>query len=427
MTNRVTVSPPLSPKRYPITIVANSITKKGGTELYIRSSIIAYKELGIKTFLIITKVVEEDLDFLQKNSCEYLLLKNIADDSKKPSAILAAAKESMIAESYIRKNKSKLVIIHCYSPNFLSLIRLIHKKVKLTLFVHTPTFTCPAGARYLPTSERVCTAKPGLSCFITNVREKCISISFEDHLPASYLFNIIAFKTLMKRYLSNFSIIVGNSNQTTSELMKLYDLKSNIEVIYPPLVPGGDSQKEASIGIEQKNNKNLIFIGRLERFKGCDDALRALALLPNDFHLEVYGDGPMTSDLKKLASELGVKDQVRWCGWVPQEIIFEGLRKSAICLVPSKLFETFGQVGPQAISQRTAVVAYDVGGIRSWCTADIGSLVPVGEWHSLAKQVLHWSEKIENGYQIPLERVEQWRQQRFIIDFEKFTSKYNLV
>ena len=404
-------------KKKRITFVVNSITKKGGTELYVRSTILALQEIGIECQVIITSLDDDDVRFMKTHHIPHLLLDRLAGDSKNPSKIRQTYQQSILAQDFIFHNQSNIVIIHCYSPNFGMLMKSISRKVKTILFVHTPTFTCPAGGRYLPHSERFCESVPGLSCFITNQKEACISINFNGRLPLSYVPDVVFFRSKMQRFLTYFDKIVANSSDTLEELRKLYDLPQT-SIVHPPLIPG------SLIGLTRNETystdfRKLIFIGRLERYKGCKDALQVLASLPKDYTLDIYGSGSEEIPLKNLATQLGIEDRIRWHGWVSQEAVFHGLSQSMICLVPSKGVETFGQIGPQAIFFGNIVIAYDSGGIKDWCTPDVGSLVPVGNWCEMSKQVLIWTEKIQEGYQIPYHRIDQWRAGRFVEDIKK--------
>ncbi len=59
--------------------------------------------------------------------------------------------------------------------------------------------------------------------------------------------------------------------------------------------------------------------GRFEKRKGLDVALRAVARLPGAW-LWLIGDGKEHASLEALAAELGVKDRVRFIGWVNEPL-----------------------------------------------------------------------------------------------------------
>jgi phosphatidylinositol alpha-1,6-mannosyltransferase len=66
----------------------------------------------------------------------------------------------------------------------------------------------------------------------------------------------------------------------------------------------------------------LLTVARLVPHKGIDVGLRALADLRKagiDVGYAIAGEGPARAALERLAAELGVREFVRWCGFVPEE------------------------------------------------------------------------------------------------------------
>jgi glycosyltransferase involved in cell wall biosynthesis len=59
----------------------------------------------------------------------------------------------------------------------------------------------------------------------------------------------------------------------------------------------------------------LAVVARLVREKRVDIALHALALLPEQ-RLVIAGAGPEEPDLRRMAREIGVAEQVEWTGWL---------------------------------------------------------------------------------------------------------------
>jgi glycosyltransferase involved in cell wall biosynthesis len=53
---------------------------------------------------------------------------------------------------------------------------------------------------------------------------------------------------------------------------------------------------------------------RLVPDKGCDDAIRLLARLPDSYHLAIAGSGPEMSNIVDLAAKSGVKDRTHMLG-----------------------------------------------------------------------------------------------------------------
>ena len=111
--------------------------------------------------------------------------------------------------------------------------------------------------------------------------------------------------------------------------------------------------------------------GRIQRLKGADLALRALAALDDPKVALVIVGGPSGRDghaeqarLHALADELGVARQIHWVSPRRHERLADYYRAADVCIVPSRS-ESFGLVALEAAACGTPVVAAAVGGLRS--------------------------------------------------------------
>lgn len=90
------------------------------------------------------------------------------------------------------------------------------------------------------------------------------------------------------------------------------------------------------------DKKTLLFCGVLREKVRIDvllSALKILAAKRNDIHCAIIGGGPMESEWKKLAQDIGVDDIVTWCGEV------RGQEKLAPWFLSSDLFVYPGRIG----------------------------------------------------------------------------------
>jgi glycosyltransferase involved in cell wall biosynthesis len=134
----------------------------------------------------------------------------------------------------------------------------------------------------------------------------------------------------------------------------------------------------------------LLFVGRLDRQKGADVALHALARLSGPaaaLPLRVVGGGPEAAALRRLAGELGVADRIRWDGQLPQAELADRYRRAAVLVVPGR-DEGLGLVAAEGQLCGAPVVAAASGGLLD-VVADgqTGRTFPPGRPDALARTV----------------------------------------
>jgi glycosyltransferase involved in cell wall biosynthesis len=122
-------------------------------------------------------------------------------------------------------------------------------------------------------------------------------------------------------------------------------------------------------------------IGRLERQKGFDELIRALALI-EEVTLVLIGDGSERRSLEELADSVGVADRVVWLGWTDDARSYLGAFD--VFAIPSR-YEGFPLALLEALLARSAVVATDVGSVAEAVRdGQTGLLVPVDDHRRLA-------------------------------------------
>lgn len=173
-------------------------------------------------------------------------------------------------------------------------------------------------------------------------------------------------------------LLIASTGDEGEELVKSYGARPERVFIVPPGVDLATfrplDRVEARRKIGYMGGSLLLFVGRLERLKGVEIAIRALALLADrahpDLRLLVLGEDSRDGDesekerLKAIASSLGVRDRVDFLGSVVHHELPYFYAAADACVMPS-YSESFGLVGLEAQACGCPVVASDVPGLRS--------------------------------------------------------------
>lgn len=177
--------------------------------------------------------------------------------------------------------------------------------------------------------------------------------------------------------------LIASSAQEAEDLVRLYGAARNRVAVVAPGVDLDIFSPRSSAGLraelELGDARVVVFAGRLERLKGAEIVIRAIALLARDDRetcpvLLVIGDdshngaaesqasGGERARLQSLARSLGIARQVRFLPPVPQPRLADYLGLADVCVVPSYT-ESFGLVALEAAASGTPVVAARVGGL----------------------------------------------------------------
>jgi D-inositol-3-phosphate glycosyltransferase len=139
---------------------------------------------------------------------------------------------------------------------------------------------------------------------------------------------------------------------------------------------------EARQALGFKDEKIILFVGRLEPIKGVDILLNAAALLESDVECSVLivgGDEASAARLgefRDLASALGIDHRVAFVGAVDHDRLPLFYNAADVCVVPSR-YESFGLVALEAMACGVPVVASRVGGLTGTVKdGESGYLVP---------------------------------------------------
>ena len=115
----------------------------------------------------------------------------------------------------------------------------------------------------------------------------------------------------------------------------------------------------------QDDVKLVLNVARLEDFKGQDVLLKAwvdiVAAHPKA-QLWIAGTGSLETSLKNMVVTLGLQDNVKFLGFVPQAEVHALMEAADLFVLPSRE-EPFGIVLLEAMAHRLPIVASKVGGI----------------------------------------------------------------
>jgi glycogen synthase len=121
----------------------------------------------------------------------------------------------------------------------------------------------------------------------------------------------------------------------------------------------------------------LLYIGRLDRQKGIETAIRALPHLPAEATLAVWGTGQdqYVEEMRSLARQLGVEHRVQVNGWAGPSERLAAYREADVVVFPVRWEEPFGLVPLEAMAVGRPVVTTARGGSAEFLRHEDNALV----------------------------------------------------
>jgi D-inositol-3-phosphate glycosyltransferase len=152
------------------------------------------------------------------------------------------------------------------------------------------------------------------------------------------------------------------------------------------------SQRQSREYLGYGEEKNILFVGRLEPLKGLDVLIRAIAKLkcPSCVTLNVVGGDDNSEEkarLQSLAESLDITESVRFIGSVTQDDLPVHYSAADVCVMPS-YYESFGLAALEAAACGRPVVASQVGGLPTIVqNGSTGFLVPPSHSDVMAERL----------------------------------------
>lgn len=154
---------------------------------------------------------------------------------------------------------------------------------------------------------------------------------------------------LFKNVLPMFDEIIAVSDGVRDAFNNLYHLEDKTRVINNLVDTKKIINKSKEVSDIKLSNKdiNIVSVGRLHLQKGYDllinviNKLNIKNIIPKNFKLRIYGDGPQKNELERLIKEYRLTDKIFLSGKVYNP--YKYIKDSDLFILPSR-YEAFGLV-----------------------------------------------------------------------------------
>jgi glycosyltransferase involved in cell wall biosynthesis len=194
------------------------------------------------------------------------------------------------------------------------------------------------------------------------------------------------FIPIFRMFINKSNCITTNSSHTARELEEI--TKKNIEIL--PF--------SSTIGHHEpcaKDEKEILFVGRLVERKGVRFLIQAMAKIQKDIRHNLYivGDGPDREELEQLVRHLDLRNRITFTGYITDKALAQRFKRASFFVLPAVYdkkgdIEGLGVVLIEAMAYSKPVIASRAGGIVDIVQDTInGFLVPPGDVDALASSM----------------------------------------
>lgn len=150
--------------------------------------------------------------------------------------------------------------------------------------------------------------------------------------------------------------------------------------------------------IDKKSDSTFKFVSvsYLKKNKNVDMTIRAFAELyrgDSSKKLIIIGDGEEENNLKNLAIELGVKENVEFLGRLDRVNTASEIRRCDAFVLPSQ-YETFGVAYIEALASGIPIIVTKCGGPEDFFNESLGRMINVGSLEELKEAMKYIEENI---------------------------------
>jgi glycosyltransferase involved in cell wall biosynthesis len=143
----------------------------------------------------------------------------------------------------------------------------------------------------------------------------------------------------------------------------------NVEEQKIAVIPNGvDTQQ--FVGLKRKTDSHFVlFVGRLEQYKGIQYLIKALPLLKPEISLQIVGDGPYKKSLLKQVKKLNLNDRVSFESNLTRETLSQRYRDADILALLSK-HEAYGLSVVESLAAGTPCIVTNISALSEWIDSE---------------------------------------------------------
>lgn len=231
----------------------------------------------------------------------------------------------------------------------------------------------------------------GTVAYLLSNRLKVPYVVSEHTGPFSKISDSFVKKIWAKFILNRASEVFAVSAHLKKEMEDMGVNKLNISVSFNPV--------DTSLFIDKPSVsevKNILFVSRLEPFKGGFRALKAFHKIVNkaeNWHLTICGDGPEKETIVNYVREFKLENRVTIKGILTKPEYVQELHKASFLVFPS-LHESFGLIPVEAMACGLPVITTNATAMPEYINKENGVLLNTSSVEEISEAMILMINKL---------------------------------
>ncbi|KAF2955584.1 glycosyltransferase [Marinitoga sp. 38H-ov] len=207
--------------------------------------------------------------------------------------------------------------------------------------------------------------QPELDIFLNgSIKDKKNICFYHMDIAGRGYFGKIYNNLIVKKYLKKMDKIIVTSPNiiNTSPVLKYFKEKISVVPLFVETNHFYYRQDNYRNKYVSKNEKLILYIGRLGRYKGIEYLIKSMENLPNNYKLLIIGKGPKETELKDITKDLNLENRIIFENHISYNEMPKYYSAADVFVLPSiDRGEAFGLVALEAMACGIPVVSTELG------------------------------------------------------------------